>query len=82
MPRSDRRPVTKHGLALLLSGAGILALLLRRGGGARLLGRFRGRFGHRAAPLELALLIEMHHVRPVTHLFQIESNPLKRQERD
>ena len=56
--RLDGCPVAKHRLALLLAWGGILALLLRRGGSARLLGRFRGGFGHRSAPLRLALLIE------------------------
>jgi len=77
----DRGPVAKDSLALLLAGGRFLALLLRRGGSARLLGRLGCRFGHRAAPLGLALLIEMRHGSCVTHLFQIESNPLKRQER-
>ena len=56
--RLDGCPVAKHRLALLLAWGGILALLLRRGGSARLLGRFRGGFGHRSAPLKLALLVE------------------------
>ena len=56
--RSDRRPVAKNCLALLLTWGRLLTLLLRGGGSARLLGRFRGRFGHRSAPLRLALLIE------------------------
>ena len=77
----DGCPIPKNSLALLLAGGRILTLLLRRGGSARLLGRLRGRFGHRAAPLGLALLIEMRRERTVTHLFQNESNPLKRQGR-
>ena len=56
--RSDRRPVAKNCLALLLTWGRLLTLLLRGGGSARLLGRFRGRFGHRSAPLRLALLLE------------------------